>query len=947
MPGAHNAKLKRAKLKPWKIVDVVDGWRLRVHLTAAAHDHEGDSILMRKRALELLKGALFRGRMIAKERLEAGAGGLDCAELLAAVQDEVISALYDFATTHVFRVHIRTMAEKLSICATGGYGRFALAPSSDIDLLFIRPTKDASWAESVIEYMLYMLWDMGLKIGHASRTIAECLRAAKEDFTIRTAVLETRYICGDKDLYEDLEKRLRNEIFHNTGAEFIAAKLKERDTRHTRSGESRYMVEPNIKDGKGGLRDLHTMFWIAKYLHNVDANRYDDYIEKNIFTKEQVRVFRESAEFLWTVRCHLHFLTGRPEERLTFDLQPEMARLMGYGDRADNPAVERFMKHYFLVTKSVGVLTRILSAKLEADHLKNAPKGFTGFFVTAKPKSTNDKRFVIIGGRLGFANYEIAKNDYVAMLELLIAAHNLDLDIDPNSLAQITSLAGKFPNLDKNKRARDVFLKIMEIPGGPFEIVNLLNETGLLGRMIPEFGRIVGQTQFNMYHHFTVDEHTLRAIQVLGQIERGEFEKQLPVSTTIFPKIINHRALYLAMLLHDVGKGEGDQQILGAQAALKVCKRLDLDEEETELVSWLVGHHLIMSDTAQKRDLADPTTISKFAAIVESLEKLRLLLALTVADIRAVGPGVWNDWKAQLLRDLYKLTEATLRGGRADENSVRNVLAQGAQAARDLIIKEPELANWFAAMDNAYWLGFDGDQHFWHNAEVKKMLASKQEIWVRSRAAPNRGATEIMIITPDKEGLFEALTTTFANHNANVLDARLFTSQNGLAFDVFAIQGIDGLAYEAQNKSRIDALLNDLTKAAKDAKITIAVQHEKPTRRFAAFFVEPIVIIDNQASLYDSVIEVSGRDRPGLLAKLAHVFQDEDLNITSAHIGGIGERAQDAFYVRTRTGLKLIEPHRIERLKNRIEEILCQDEPQAPIIASKRQLAKARASLRR
>lgn len=947
MPGAHQAKLKRAKLKPWKIVDVVDGWRLRVLLTAAAHEHEGNPNLMRNRALELLKSALFRGRMIAKERLEAGAGGLDCAELLAAVQDEVISALYDFATTHVFRVHIRTTAEKLSICATGGYGRFALAPSSDIDLLFIRPTKDASWAESVIEYMLYMLWDMGLKIGHASRTIAECLRAAKEDFTIRTAVLETRFIAGDNDLYQELEKRLRNEIFLNTGSEFIAAKLKEREARHSRTGESRYLVEPNIKDGKGGLRDLHTMFWIAKYLHDIDVNRTEDFIEKGIFTQEQARIFRESAEFLWTVRCHLHFLTGRPEERLTFDLQPEMARIMGYGDRADNPAVERFMKHYFLVTKSVGVLTRILSAKLEADHLKNAPKGFSGFFANAKPKSTNDKRFIITGGRVGFANSSIAIENKVAMLELFITAHKLGLDIEPNSLAQIASLANKFPNLDKNKNARDVFLKIMEIQGGPFEILNLLNETGLLGRMIPEFGRIVGQTQFNMYHHFTVDEHTLRALQVLGQIERGEFEKQLPVSTTIFPKIINHRALYLAMLLHDVGKGEGDQQILGAKAALKVCKRLELDEEETELISWLVGHHLIMSDTAQKRDLADPSTIANFADAVESLEKLRLLLALTVADIRAVGPGVWNDWKAQLLRDLYKLTEAILRGGRADENSVRNVLAHGAQAARELINNEPLSAAWLESMDNSYWLGFDKGQHFWHQEELKKMIEANKDIWVCSRIDEKRGATEIMIIAPDREGLFKALTSTFANHDANVLDARLFTTKGNHAFDVFAIQSIDGNAFGAQNPSRTNALLAALNDACINLKVDLIKRNDKITRRIAAFYVEPIVVIDNHASQYDSVIEVSGRDRPGLLAHLAHVFQDEALNITSAHIGGIGVRAQDAFYVRNLSGLKIIEPHKIERLKLKIEEVLCFDEPQAPTLVSKRQLARARASLRR
>lgn len=945
--SAPSAKLKRAKLKPWKIGDVVDGWRLRVQLTAAAHDNLGNQIAQRARALELLKGALFRGRMIAKERLEAGAGGIDCAELLAAVQDEVISALFDFATKHIFRVHNRTAAEKLAICATGGYGRMALAPSSDIDILFIRPAKDASWAESVIEYVLYMLWDMGLKVGNASRTIAECLRAAKEDFTIRTAVLETRFICGDEDLFKELETRLRNEIFQNTGAEFIAAKLKERDNRHKKSGESRYMVEPNIKDGKGGLRDLHTMFWITKYLHDVDLQDTESLIKIGIFTREQSRTLNEAAEFLWTVRCHLHFLTGRAEERLTFDLQPEMARIMGYGNRADNPAVERFMKHYFLVAKSVGVLTRILSSKLEMEHLKNAPKGIAGLFKSQKPKATNDKRFVTFGGRIGFANIQAVKDDLVSMLDLFVAAHNANLDIEPNSLAKIAELAPKFPLLAKDARANQAFLDIMSIKGGPFGILNLMNETGLLGRLIPEFGRIVGQTQFNMYHHFTVDEHTLRAISVLGEIENGIHINKLPLSTTIFPKINHKRALFLAMLLHDVGKGEGDQQILGAKAANKVCKRLGLPDEEIELVTWLVGHHLIMSDTAQKRDLGDPTTITKFAESVESLEKLRTLLALTVADIHAVGPGVWNDWKAQLLRDLYKLTEATLRGGRADESAVKRVLAQAADEARELVLKDPNVSEWFSAMDDSYWLGFDESQHLWHHDEIKQMLNDGLTYRVSYRIAQNRGATEILIIAPDREGLFHSLTSTFASMEANVLDARVFTSRNGQAFDVFAIQGSDNEAYGSQNNARIKSLLIALEKAALENHVEDLRPTQNITRRVAAFRVEPYVVFDNEASNYDTVIEVSGRDRQGLLADITQVLQDEALNVTSAHIESVGERVQDAFYVRSRMGIKLLEPHRLERLQNKLLETLGNFEPSAPTLVSKRQLAQARASLRR
>lgn len=943
MASFQTAKLNRAKLKPWHLADVVDGWRLRVQLSAAAQEMRGDNDSIRARALQLLKGALFRGRMIAKERLEAGAGGLDCAELLAAVQDEVISALYDFAVTHIFRVHNRTAVERVSICATGGYGRNALAPSSDIDLLFIRPSKDASWAESVIEYILYMLWDMGLKVGHASRTIPECLRAAKEDFTIRTAVLETRYICGDNDLFVELEKRLKNEIFANTGAEFIAAKLKERDNRHSRSGESRYMVEPNIKDGKGGLRDLHTMFWIAKYIHGVSSS--DDYVTRGLFTKEQNKTFMDAAEFLWTVRCHLHFLTGRPEERMTFDLQPEMARVMGYGDRADNPAVERFMKHYFLVTKQVGVLTRIMSAKLEADYLKKEPKGLSKLF-TAKPKSLLDNRFIVENGRIAFADMNLPKKDKLSMLSLFLEAEKADLDIDPTSMAIVAQLAPRDISLGKDKEAKELFLKVIDSKH-PAPVLNLMNETGILGRMIPEFGRIVGQTQFNMYHHFTVDEHTLRLIQILSDIEQGKLEKEVPVATGIFPKIGNRRALYLASLLHDVGKGEGDQQILGAIAATAACKRLGLDEEETNLVSWLVGHHLIMSDVAQKRDLGDPTTIARFAEAVESLEKLRLLLVLTVCDIRAVGPGVWNDWKAQLLRDLYKLTEATLRGGRGDEAFLRSILASQAEEAKNAVAKDARTSQWFANLDNAYWLGFDEGQHIWHQEEIKKSLDADSKIWITSRFAPNRGATEILVKAPDRHGLFSSIAGVFAAHNANVLDARIFTSSLGQAFDVFAIQGPNGEAYGGHEPRLIRILMQDIEKCILDPKKIISRIENKPTRRLAAFKVDPVIIFDNEASTYDTVIEVSGLDRPGLLSELATIFGEEALNITSAHIGGVGERAYDAFYVRTQAGLKVVEPHKIDRIKAKLEDALTANDLDAPTLVSKRKLARARSSTRR
>jgi [protein-PII] uridylyltransferase len=942
---------KPIKLKPWKIEDVVDGNRLRVQLSAAALDNLGDEKAARARALDLLKAALFRGRLIAQERLESGAGGLDCSRLLAAVQDQVISALYDFTTTHIFRARNPTAAERMSVCATGGYGRNSMAPSSDVDLMFVRPMRDAPWAESVIEYMLYMLWDMGLKVGHASRTISECLRAAREDMTIRTSVLETRFVCGDDKLFRELEIRLRKDLFDGTAEEFVAAKLAERDNRHRRSGESRYMVEPNIKDGKGGLRDLHTMFWIAKYIHGVTET--EDLVAKGVFSATDIKHFIQAAEFLWTVRCHLHFLTGRAEEKLTFDLQPEMARRMGYGDRADNPAVERFMKRFFIVTKEVGSLTRIMSARLEIDRQKSRPRGLSRFFTAVtRPRPLDDARFVEDNARIGFASPAIAENDPTALMDIFAIADAMDRDIDPAALSQVSRLAAKGRALREDSRAISSFLGIVSSKRNPARALALMNETGLLGRFMPEFGRIVGQTQFNMYHHFTVDEHTLRGIANIADIEQGRLTAELPISSELFPRIANRRALYLAMLLHDVGKGVGDQQIQGAKAARIACRRLGLDEEEIDLVAWLVGHHLIMSEVAQRRDIGEPKTVADFAEEVGTLERLRLLLVLTVADIRAVGPGVWNDWKAQLLRDLYQLTQATLRGGRGDVGFVRRQLAQQADARREKALVDPILAEWFASLEDAYWLGFDDSQHLWHGEEIAKALHQGSAQWVAMRFAPGRGSTEVLVLAPDRVGLFAALAQVFAASGANVIDARIHTSRTGQAFDVFALQDQAGAAFGADRAdilerlaARLEAIMID------DGKSVVEVTPLPSTRntnRTAAFAIEPLIMFDNEGAVHDTIIEVSGRDRPGLLAEFARVFDGERLNITSAHIDNAGERVADAFYVRDRGGLKLTDARRLASLRQKLEAVLSKSEPtDGPTLVARRQLARARASVRR
>ncbi len=930
-----------APRKPLQIEDAVDGARLREQLTAA-YLSDGDGA--RDAAKTLLRDALLRGRAIAKERLEAGENGLAVARLLSQVTDEVVSALYDFITTHVFRARNPTVGERFAIVAVGGYGRGELAPFSDLDLLFLYAYKLTPFAESVTEYMLYMLWDLGLKVGHSSRNVDESLRLAREDHTIQTAILEARHIAGDQTLSRDLIARFRREVAQRDHAGFIAAKLKERDERHARVGASRYMVEPNLKEGKGGLRDLHTLFWMAR--HRYGFIRPRDYVDAGVFTEEERMAFRRALQFLWTVRCHMHFVAGRAEERITFDLQPELAKRMGYSDRGPQSAAERFMKRYFLIAKEVGALTRVLCARLEADHAKRAPKGMQRFLPSRKTVTAIEPGFCIDAGRLNVVSPMVLQKP-INLVRLFEIADKRNLDVHPAAIGEATRRARSVsPAWRQDDAARAAFLDVATSPRHPGATLRLMNEAGVLGKFVPEFGRIVAQMQFNMYHHYTVDEHTFQAIDAMSQIEHGDHGAQHPLATSLFPKIINRRALYLAMLFHDTGKGDGDQQVEGAKSARAACTRLGLPKEEVELVAWLVGHHLVMSDFAQKRDIGDPRTVAQFANIVGTVERLRLLLVLTVADIRAVGPNVWNDWKGQLLRDLYSYTEAALHGGRSDEDAVRTHLAEVAAAAKqDLLTtlgESDDAIPWLDALEDGYWLNHDAEARVWHAREVMEARRARAIPHVAARVRPVQGVTEVLVYAGDRPGLFASLAAAISSCGADIAGARVHTTKDAAAFDVFTIQSpVEHKPFGGDDPHVLEVLINKVTRAAiEDYPLPAA---PPPTRRAAAFSIEPWVRLDNDITPHATVIEASGRDRVGLLAGLAHVCAQAKVSIVSAHIDTYGERASDVFYVQEEGGGQIAAPDRGEALRANLEAVLRVD----PAEAAKTPLAVAPASTAR
>ena len=942
------------RLRPTRIEYVVDGIKLRSQLTAAALAAIGDEAEQRRRALEILKAALFRGRMIAKERLENGGGGIETARLLSGVTDEVVTALYDFTTVHVFRARNPTEGERLAVMAVGGYGRGTLAPFSDLDLLFVRPYKQTAHAESVIEYMLYALWDLGFKVGHASRTVEECVKLSLEDYTIRTSILEARRLTGDEKLAKELRRRFRDDVMKGTGADFVAAKLKERDERQARAGASRYLVEPNIKEGKGGLRDLNTLFWIAQYLHPIASP--DQALSLEMFDRREVRAFIRAFDFLWAVRSHLHFVTGRPEERLSFDLQPEIAARMGYGDRprkdGDNtPAVERFMRRYFLIAREVGVLTRQFCAKLEADEAKKQPQGLSRFLRGRRGgrQALDIPGFAEEMGRLTVDGVETFERDPVNLLRLFVIADRRNLDLHPDAFTAVTrSLPLITSKLRRDPEAAKAFLDVLARGKRTLATLTLMNETGVLGRYIPEFGHIVAQMQFNMYHSYTVDEHTLRAVGIIADISRGELVADHPLAVQTYPLIEDREALFLAMLLHDTGKGGvGGQEKAGARAARSACERLGLERERIELVAWLVEHHLVMSDFAQKRDVTDPRTVTAFTRIVENPERLRLLLVLTVADIRAVGPGVWNGWKGQLLRELFGSTEAIFRGGRGGDPAAtfaRHLHAEAEQARKELVEADPGAADWAQAMEDAYFTGFSVAEQQLH-AALARRARDQGGAAAQAQIHPERNAGEITIISRDRTGLFADLASVISGFGANVVGARGFTVKGGDALDVFFVQDVAGGAYGCDSPRTLDRLVEALQAAARGELHPAEPRRTPDLGRAAAFTIIPTVTIDNDASEDASVVEVSGRDRPGLLSALARTLTDASLSILSAHVDNYGERAVDVFYVCGEDGRKLLDPRRLQGLKAILTDVLDQEPGEQP--TGRPKLSRARASVAR
>jgi len=902
------------------IGELLDGDVLRRALTALARE-SGDKTKLRKDSLALIKGAFQDGRQRVKDGVENGnLSGLVAARALSGLQDVTIQVIYDFAVKHFYYAQNPTSSERICVVATGGYGRGELAPGSDIDLLFVRPFKQTPWGESVIEFILYMLWDLGLKVGHATRSLGECVRLSKQDITIRTAILEARYLWGDEKLHEELRKKFWAEVATGTGQDFVEAKLAERDERHARQGVSRYLVEPNIKEGKGGLRDLQTLYWIGKYVYHVEEA--GDLVQHNVLTRDEFKIFQKAEAFLWDVRVRLHYLVGRAEERLSFDVQPDLAARMGF--TGDNPrrAVEAFMKAYFLVAKDVGDLTRIFCAALEDQNRKRRPSLVSMLPGFLRPRTSGDD-FYVENGRLT-ARGNIFRADPVNMIRIFHIADAKKVDVHPDALRTITrSLELINDDVRRDPEANRLFLEILSSRNDPERALRLMNEAGVFGRFVPEFGRVVGLMQFNMYHHYTVDEHLIRAVGYVASIDRGEHKSEHPLATEIIKRVKSRAALYVAMLLHDIAKGlPGDHSEVGAAIAQSLCPRLGLVPEDTAAVMWLVKNHLVMSDMAQKRDISDPKTVKDFVGQVQTPEILRLLLVLTVADIAAVGPGVWNGWKGQLLRELYYEAESVMSGGDAmPARAARVEYAKAALIKRIGDLPKAEQERALTRHYDSYWLAFDDAGHERHARLMTRADAEGRLFSLAAESNDFRSVTEIVLYTPDHPGLFSQLAGAVSASGGTIVDAKAFTTSDGFALDVFSIQDAEGDTFG--DAARVERLRQSIERTLRGEVYPRAAIAKRPgKKRSSAFRVAPRINFDNDASASATVVEVEGLDRPGLLYDVTDAIFQSGLSISSAMVSTYGERAVDVFYVRDGFGHKVRHEERLKAVRERLLKAL-------------------------
>ncbi|MAC60479.1 MAG: [protein-PII] uridylyltransferase [SAR116 cluster bacterium] len=857
---------------------------------------------------------LKEGQSIIKKDFKNKKDGLFCLSSNSHLIEQIIKILFEFSSETTNGLN------NLAVISSGGFGRRELAPNSDVDLLFLTGPKKSETRNQLISFVLYILWDLGIKVSHSTRTVSQAIKDAEKDINFRTSILDIRKLVGNTNLFEELKNKIKL-LQDDTKSDFKIIKLKEQEERHKLSGGSRYMLEPNIKEGKGCLRDLNTLVWITKYHFKIF--NFLEIKKINKCLARELENFYKALGFITTIRCCLHYISNKDNNILDLSSQEEIASFFGFKDDSNTLGVEKLMKQFYFVTKEVGRLTRRFLNEL--DTINDTRSIYS---ITTHQNVWDRKNFEIIDGKL-YLNVAKIKNKLSIInlnfiLDIFEFAQNRGLEIHPSTIHHIEISIKQVSVVKEKNDWKEKFINILLSRKNTEEFLRLMTETGVLGQIFSDFKNIIGLMQFNMYHYYTVDEHTIRSIGFLHKLEKGELSDIAPVASELVKKIKSRKVLFLALFLHDIGKGrKRDHSIIGSEIAKEICLKLSLNNEEIENITWLVRNHLLMSKIAFNYDISDPKTITDFTNQVQSPEKLKLLLIMTVADILAVGPDKWNSWKASLMRDLYRFSEKVLYG--ADPHQI---LELNPEKSKDKIKKTlhnwtaEDLDNYSDQYPNNYWSSIDTETHTWLAQTTKKNISNNNLINLDYKSLKGTDSVLIVVMAPDHSGLFSDIAGAITIQEIEIQTAKIFTRKDGIAVDLFWVSPGKRIILNYEKLDKIKkSIIKNLTEGFYPDR-QIANLWKSSSKGLNLFRNVSRVMLYNDLSNSNSIIEVNGKNRPGLLYKLTKEIKSLGLQIQSASVSTYGDKVVDVFYVKDIFGMKIDSKTREDVIIRSLKKIL-------------------------
>jgi len=856
--------------------------------------------------LQVFKAALFR------DHLDGASGGA-IVEQYTGAMDQILRTLFDAAVA-TYMARYSRIDQRCTVVAQGGYGRGELNPCSDIDLLFLYPYKREPYVEHVAESILYSLWNTKLEVGHAMRNVRECIRLAGTDLKVKTALLDARLLCGDAALYQELMTAVERDV--GRGADrFYQDKLAETRSRHQRFGDSVYLLEPQLKDGEGGLRDLHTAMWMAKVKFKIHS--LAELVQKSVITERELAEVEAARDFLWRVRNGLHFRSGEHQDQLTFEYQEQLAIDLGFEDTATRKGVEEFMRTYYLHAATVNRFGEMISERCVERPL---PQRLIGRFVRRQIRPG----VVVAQGMVSITGVEMLRDDPSNFIRVFADAQRQEVPIASGTKRLLRANLDLIDDIERADPAMvEAFVDVLRGKHRVYDTLLDMHRVGVLGAFLPEFGALLCMVLHDLYHIYTVDEHSLRLVRELELLRAGTYKDTAPLLTQVMRDADRVEILYLGAILHDIGKGHGGgHPERGARMSRVVAERLQLNTDDAEQLEFLVAYHLVMSHLAQRRDTHDQRLVIDFARRVENLDNLKKLYLLTFADMRSVAPKIWNNWHDMLLRELYLRTADVFEREAFVEDDVAERVARVRQRIADAAAEigvGDVLEAFLRDMPERYFLGTP-EESVLHHLQLVRALNDEPFI-SEVKHYPEREFSEFVVITPDRAGLFSMLTGILLAHGMNILAASINTSAQGMALDVFRVSHGDHaeLAQRPERWERLQVTLARVLAGEVDVERLVA-ESERPSI-FSKRFVPRVpteIDIDNDVSDHFTVLDVYTQDRVGVLFSITNALFHLGLSIHIAKITTNVDQVLDVFYVTDAEGRKLTDPAVLDRVRDEL-----------------------------